>query len=151
MEAIKERESDVRNILVHPIILYWFFTIFIDLFILWYYICLVNFIVVNRVRIIGLHFANRQVSSSYCWCKVVNHWKNVKQFFSQRKFIHNIQEEKKYPKLNCKMQKMLCNSYKIACGRAKSVARLNIFIAKWILNNNLNTGKYLYLLQIVDG
>ena len=39
-----------------------------------------------RVQIIASYFANCEVSSSYCNCKVVNHMKNVKQFFSQRKF-----------------------------------------------------------------
>ena len=90
------------------------------------------------VRIITLHFANCDVNFSYCNCKVVNHTKNVKQFFPKEYLIHPryIQElffhiisklylhfthslhtvsHKKYclnPKLHRKMQKILLNSYK---------------------------------------
>ena len=39
-----------------------------------------------RVRIIVSHFANCEVNSSYCGCKVVNHTKIAKQFFSRGKF-----------------------------------------------------------------
>ena len=39
-----------------------------------------------RTWIIVWHFANCGVNSSYCSCKVVNHEKNVRQFFSQGKF-----------------------------------------------------------------
>ena len=35
---------------------------------------------------IAAHFASFEVNSSYCDCKVVNHTKNAKQFFPQRKF-----------------------------------------------------------------
>ena len=40
----------------------------------------------SRVRIIAVHFANCEVNSSHCNCKVVNHTKNAKQFFPQGKF-----------------------------------------------------------------
>ena len=46
--------------------------------------CIVSFY--SRVRIIGSHFANCKVNSSYCNCKVVNGTKIAKQFFSQGKF-----------------------------------------------------------------
>ena len=36
--------------------------------------------------IIASHFANCKVNSSYCNCKVVNHKKNGKRFFSQEDF-----------------------------------------------------------------
>ena len=39
-----------------------------------------------RVWIIASNFANCKVNSSYCDCKVVNHTKIAKQFFSQGKF-----------------------------------------------------------------
>ena len=39
-----------------------------------------------RVQIIASHFTNCEVNSSYCNCKVVNHMKIAKQFFSQGKF-----------------------------------------------------------------
>ena len=47
---------------------------------------LLNLNVNIRVRIIVLHFANCEVNSSYCGCKVVNHTKIAKQFFSRGKF-----------------------------------------------------------------
>ena len=40
----------------------------------------------SMVRIIASHFTNCGVNSSYCSFKVVNHTKNVKQFFPQQKF-----------------------------------------------------------------
>ena len=40
----------------------------------------------SRVQIITLHFANCKVNSSYCNCRVVNHTKIAKQFFSKAKF-----------------------------------------------------------------
>ena len=43
-------------------------------------------ITILRVRIITLLFANCEVNSSYCDCKVVNHMKIAKQFFSKGKF-----------------------------------------------------------------
>ena len=41
----------------------------------------------NRVQIIASHFANCIANSSCCYCNVVNHEKNAKQFFSQGEFI----------------------------------------------------------------
>ena len=42
-----------------------------------------------RVWIITSHFANcKEVNSSYCDCKVVNHTKNEKQFFPKENLIH---------------------------------------------------------------
>ena len=38
------------------------------------------------VRIKVSHFVNCEVNSTYCDCKVVNHTKNLKQFFPQGKF-----------------------------------------------------------------
>ena len=40
----------------------------------------------TRVQIIASQFANFEVNSSYCDCKVVNHKKIVKHFFYQGKF-----------------------------------------------------------------
>ena len=41
---------------------------------------------VIRIWTIALLLANCEVNSDYCDCKVVNHPKQEKQFFSQRKF-----------------------------------------------------------------
>ena len=89
--------------------------------------------IMYRVRMIVSYFANCEVNSSYCNCKVVNHMKNVKQFFPKGYFIHvrffhiisklyphfthplyTVFHKKYclYPKLHHKMQKMLLNSYK---------------------------------------
>ena len=41
-----------------------------------------------RVLIIASCFANYEVNSSNCDCKVVNHTKNTKQFFPKENLIH---------------------------------------------------------------
>ena len=98
-----------------------------------------------RVLIIASRFANYQVNSSNCDCKVVHHTKNTKQFFPQGKFnssgsyssalypyfihpLHVIYYQQKYclySKLHWKMQKMICNSENktFACGGLNALLR----------------------------
>ena len=83
-----------------------------------------------RVSIIVLLFANCEINSSYCDCKVVIHMKIAKQFLPKENlirpnyifppyilisFIRCLLFQKKYflyPKLRQRMQKMLRNSQK---------------------------------------
>ena len=46
-----------------------------------------RFRIIGRVQIIVSHFANCEVSSGYCNCKVVNHTKNAKQFFPKGNLV----------------------------------------------------------------
>ena len=48
----------------------------------------INFLCIYRFWIITLHFTNCNVNSSYCDSNVVNHEKNVKQFFPKENLIH---------------------------------------------------------------
>ena len=98
--------------------------------------CIVSFY--SRVRIIGSHFANCEVNSSYCNCKVVNGTKIAKQFFSQGKFSLS---KLYFPHhilvlfIHCiLLSKEIMLILKIT--RVKSLATLGIFITKWISNDN---------------
>ena len=42
---------------------------------------------ITRVRIIASYFANCEVNSSYCDCKIVNYTKIAKQFISKENLI----------------------------------------------------------------
>ena len=75
----------------------------------WGYIHLVRNMPIYKYR-------NICIPIQYIYCKVVYHTKNVKQFFFHYISIFyssNAYYQKKYykyPKLHCKMQKMLLNS-----------------------------------------
>ena len=132
-------------------------------FVFCYWFCFWQELKLCRVWIIALHFANCEVNSSYCKCKVVNHEKNAKHFFPKENLIHphyifphHIQiistfyssiaysfYEKKYslhPNLYQKMGKNASHflKKKICLQRAKILAVARTFIAKWVWNNNLN-------------
>ena len=125
---------------------------------------------IYRVQIIASHFRNCEVNSSYCNCKLVNHMKIVKQFFSQGKlictnyifphyilisFIHCILLSKEIlfvPKItpqNAKNALQFLNIFKkhFCLWQGKSLTTLSIFIAKWISSNNSNTDIYKKTLQ----
>ena len=116
---------------------------------------LLNLNVNIRVRIIVSHFANCEVNSSYCGCKVVNHTKIAKQFFSRGKFnssrlclstsypyfIHSLHYEIQifkysfkyclYPKLHTKWKKcfaILEKHFRLRQG--ENLATFGIFTAK---------------------
>ena len=109
-------------------------------------------------RIIASHFANCELSSSYCDRKVVNHTKNAKQFFLQGKynssglysstlypyFIHplyaiisgNIAYTQYYMAKCKKCFAILKKNFHLR--RAKSFATLDTYIVEWISKDNSN-------------
>ena len=105
------------------------------------------------VQIIASHFANSEVNSCYCDCKVLNHTKYAKLFFSQRKFnsstlyfstLHRnyililfidciliLKEILHIPKITSQDEKSALQFLKKTnLQQAKSLATLGIFIAQ---------------------
>ena len=111
-----------------------------------------------RVWITALHFTNCQVNSTYSNHNVVNHEKNVKQFFSQGKFnsstlffsllyphfthpLHTIWKINFIYNQNYIAKCIQCYSnlkWNFHLQQAKMLAELGVLIAKWVSNNNLN-------------
>ena len=111
-------------------------------------------------------FAFLKLSSSYCNRKVVNHEKNVKQFFSQGKFnssklyfsiiLSSLHPHFTHPlHIIIKRNIVYTQSYIAKCKicfsirtknfrlpRAKIHAVLGIFVAKWVSNNNSNAAQW---------
>ena len=111
-----------------------------------------------RVLIIASCFANYEVNSSNCDCKVVNHTKNTKQFFPKENLIHLDHTLPHYIHilfihymlllveilliLNITLENAKNDlqfwKQNFRLWRAKCFATLSIFIAKWISKDNSN-------------
>ena len=128
-----------------------------------------------RFRIIASYFANCEVNSNCCNCKIVSREESAKQFFSHWKFnsftlnfstlnpndIHILliqcillsKEILFTHKITSQNSKNASQDLKKSChpGRAKILAALCIFIANWVSNDNSNavSGSGLVILKQV--